>query len=383
MKRAGAILGIVLLCSIEFAQELQHEAVTINVEVPVRVFKGTNFVNDLTLHDFELYEDGVLQHIEALYLIRETKVERGDLSKEAENKAAKFYSPRTKRNFVIMFEITEYLPRVGDAIDYFFNDVLLPDDTLAVVTPRKNYKFNAESFERWSKSEIAEQLKSRLKQDAVLSSREYKSLLRDFKSLKRTFFPPDLMDLKTQMLLEIFRNIKSLTYFNQKNACAFADYLKELEGQKHVFFFYQKNLIPIPPELDDYDKFELFPDIALNTNAVRDAFSGASITCHFLYIPDAPRDDEGFKQSEFGGWIDTSAEIFRGFTEMSDATGGLSISSINAEFSFKQAMTASENYYVLFYTPKDYKSDGKFRKIKVKIKGKNYKVLHRAGYLAD
>jgi len=46
-------------------------------------------------------------------------------------------------------------------------------------------------------------------------------------------------------------------------------------------------------------------------------------------------------------------------------------------------MEASENYYLIYYKPKDYKSDGKFKKIKVKIKGKNYRVLHRAGYIAD
>ncbi len=61
----------------------------------------------------------------------------------------------------------------------------------------------------------------------------------------------------------------------------------------------------------------------------------------------------------------------------------MTISSRQPEFSFKQAMEASENYYLIYYKPKDYKSDGKFKKIKVKIKGKNYRVLHRAGYIAD
>jgi len=67
---------------------------------------------------------------------------------------------------------------------------------------------------------------------------------------------------------------------------------------------------------------------------------------------------------------------------MADATGGLTISSRSPEFSFQQAMEASENYYLIYYQPKDYKSDGKFKKIKVKIKGKHYRVLHRAGYIA-
>jgi len=34
-------------------------------------------------------------------------------------------------------------------------------------------------------------------------------------------------------------------------------------------------------------------------------------------------------------------------------------------------------------TPKNYMADGKFKKIEVKVKGKKYKVTHRAGYIAD
>ena len=68
---------------------------------------------------------------------------------------------------------------------------------------------------------------------------------------------------------------------------------------------------------------------------------------------------------------------------MAKASGGFAESSSNPDYLFKKAVDASENYYLLYYTPKSYKSDGKFRNIKVKIKGKNYRVLHRAGYLAD
>ncbi len=46
--------------------------------------------------------------------------------------------------------------------------------------------------------------------------------------------------------------------------------------------------------------------------------------------------------------------------------------SSNLFAAFKKAADASESYYLLYYTPKDYKSDGK-----------KYRVLHRAGYLAD
>lgn len=39
--------------------------------------------------------------------------------------------------------------------------------------------------------------------------------------------------------------------------------------------------------------------------------------------------------------------------------------------------------YLLYYSPKDYQTDGKFRNIKVRVKGKSYRVNYRAGYIAD
>ncbi|MBU1338391.1 MAG: hypothetical protein KKD56_04925, partial [Acidobacteria bacterium] len=36
--------------------QLQHEAVAVNIEVPTRVYRGEDFVDDLTIDDFELTE---------------------------------------------------------------------------------------------------------------------------------------------------------------------------------------------------------------------------------------------------------------------------------------------------------------------------------------
>jgi hypothetical protein len=47
----------------KIAQELQHKTGAVNIEVPVRVFKGGTFIDNLTIEDFEVYEDGFLQNI--------------------------------------------------------------------------------------------------------------------------------------------------------------------------------------------------------------------------------------------------------------------------------------------------------------------------------
>jgi len=51
--------------------------------------------------------------------------------------------------------------------------------------------------------------------------------------------------------------------------------------------------------------------------------------------------------------------------------------------SFQRAAISSESYYLLYYAPKNYKADGKFKRIKVKVRGKNFRITHRAGYFAN
>lgn len=176
MKR---IAFLTVFCAVSLAlspQELQHEAVAINVEVPVRVFKGDLFVDNLTIKDFELYEDSILQRIEAVYLVKKTEIKREETEMKKEE-ARKRFSPEVSRNFVMMFEITDYFPQIKEALDYFFKNIITPVDTLVVVTPVKTYRFNRKSFEVASKEEIADQLNNKLRKDIILGSRDYKKLI--------------------------------------------------------------------------------------------------------------------------------------------------------------------------------------------------------------
>jgi len=73
LKKHTIIFALLVFGLTPFAQEIQEEAVAINIEVPVRVFKGKTFIDNLTIEDFEIYEDGILQKTEAVYLINKTK----------------------------------------------------------------------------------------------------------------------------------------------------------------------------------------------------------------------------------------------------------------------------------------------------------------------
>jgi hypothetical protein len=80
---------------------------------------------------------------------------------------------------------------------------------------------------------------------------------------------------------------------------------------------------------------------------------------------------------------ESSTDVYAAFTEMARASGGFMASSANPHSLFQKAINSSENYYLLYYAPKDYVSDGKFKSIDVRVKDRDCKVIHRLGYFAN
>ena len=376
-------------------QQLQHEAIAVNIEVPVRVFTKGKFVEELRLDDFEVYEDGVLQKIEALYLIKKKVIEREETELDQKT-ARRIYLPEVSRTFVLVFEMTDYFPQIEETLAYFFENVFLPDDSLYVVTPQKTYSFKKEFWDKVPRNVIVDQLKTKLSKDIYLASREIKSMTRELESYSMQIKDdPELSDIIQEAASTVLRRIKDYRYFDEKKLMDFKERIKNFEGQKYVFLFYQKNVIPVPSNIGVPDDVER-PPIPFSVERVKKAFSSSSITINFIFVTKTdqfnldvyrmnPAEQQpGLDPSTLGiHLVDQSEEIFSAFREMADATGGISDSSANVAASFERAAIASENYYLLYYTPKAYKSDGKFKTIKVRVKGKDYRITHRAGYIAD
>jgi hypothetical protein len=382
-------LGFVFLILFLSGQEIQEQAIAINVEVPVRVYDGNEFVDNLGIDDFELYEEAVLQKIEAIYLINKASIKRSEEKKE--------YSPKTSRTFFILFEITEYAPKILDATDYFIRNVVLPTDNLFLITPLRSYEIKNDILRTAPKSEIVRQLNGILRRDAWIGNSDYRSIMTDLIGLARALSADvDILDEYseeeyTQMTLEryeiLLNRLESLRKVDRKKLMAFAEYLKKQEGQKFVLIFYQREFLPqLTPQ--DFNRLVgsfkvltlfgyFFRDLLIDIEKVKQIFSDSSITIHFLFLTKPYEHIPGIIMQEH------SEDMFVTFREMARATAGITASSSSPEYLFQQASNSIENYYLLYYSPKNYKTDGKFKNIEVKVKEKRYEITHRSGYMAN
>ncbi len=382
----GGILGALLTGAPDASGQVavppqQHESVVVNIEVPVRVLRKDVFVDELTLADFEVYENGVRQPLEAVYLIKNKEVLR-----EEKLPGASPPAPQKVRNYVLYLDLKEHVPKIEEALDYFFRDVLGDKDALFVVTPAKTYKFRSEYLARVPRPQIAEKLKDILRTDIALGNSRYRNLMIDFYKLEDEEFPPELADVKENLLFEQAKEIRDLTELTEERVMAFADILKALDGEKHVFLIFQREVLPAHVFTDDRQA-ELVKAVGFDVAKIKRHFSDASITVHCLYITKRPT--FALRDLFRGGSVaatqiqDLSSDVYASFRQMAAATGGLSESTSNPSFALKQAAEASGNYYLLYYRPLAYRADGRFQEIEVRVKGEGLKVTHRLGYVAD
>ena len=153
----------------ENQKDIQEQAIAINIEVPTRVYDGNKFVDNLSIKDFVIYEDGKKQKVDAVYLIKERAIKRKEIVEEEDltkkEELEKKVSPEEQRHFIFVFDLLEYLPQINEVIDYFFQNVMQPSDTVQVFTPVGNYRLTPESIKAKTKIEMADSLKNIVKKN--------------------------------------------------------------------------------------------------------------------------------------------------------------------------------------------------------------------------
>jgi len=201
---------------------------------------------------------------------------------------------------------------------------------------------------------------------------------------------------------------------------ALARFLDGVPGRKNLIWFsssFPVTMIPQPdqsqhanrPNTDDLREFgtrmrqtanllnsskiAVYP---VSAEGVMSEHGGAAETMH-------PTDQEG--QTDSAGQTDTNglpsgrqtacmecylhesgarAEKIMSMERLAEETGGRAFFNTNGlDGAAQKAIADGAHYYTLIYTPTNQKSDGSYRKIKVKLSDSKYRLEYRRGYYAD
>ncbi len=397
------VAGLAILATLSpAAQEKTTPLPSKSAAVPivVRVFDGDRFVSDLGLKDFEIDEAGMAVLPQALVLVRKDRIERKE--------GAANFPLDVSRRLVLLFEMTEYHSKIPEALGFLFGTELLATDTLDIQTPIRSYRLSRTALAAKPKATLARELSDIVRKDIIEGGMAYNSALRDLKRAVRqiggvgrtglsdtegevedgTSLEQQLMDYS-----EHLQQMETLRAVDETKLVGFARMMKNLSGQKLVFFVYQREFRPeiSPQTLDklvmaNQDRPDilaalqtLFPfykrPINMDRGPVMQAFADSGMDFHFLFMNRQPERISGINMRE------QSEDVFKALSGAAEATGGDTDTSQNPAASLAKALKASESSYILFYTPSTSAPPGTFISLKVRVKGKNYRIVHRSGYL--
>jgi len=373
------------------------------VTVAVRVLDGPRFVGGLAASDFEVLADGVAQNVDALAEVDGNAVVRTEGGPAA--------PPATARRFYLLFQMYEYNPKVSDALRYFFNNALLPGDTLEVQTSQKNYMLTPQAFAQKPKNVLAREMDEILRRDINRGNFVYKELVRELRRLVQGIegtTPVAGGDEASGAMVSLFgmeqmmnqyrdslAKLEALQTVDQAKIIAFARALKKQDGRKFVFLFYQQEYRPeISPQVlnalidtnqdnqtilaDLHELFQVYHrNLAYDVKAVVEAYCDSGADVNFLFMKRTPEKLGGITMRE------QSEDVFTLFSRIAAATGGISETTQNPAAEVRDALATAEKYYLLSFRPVPAATAGAFRSLAVRVSGKTYKVLSRQGFIAD
>ncbi len=373
------------------------------VEVRVRVTSDGRFLDDLSLADFGLLEDGQAQTIGSLALVRNGRIAR-------EEGIASVRVPPA-RSYTLLFQLVDWDPKLMEAVDYLFGSVVKPGDSLALVTPFKPYHLQRDALAQRTPEELSKSMKDVLRKDVLRGNGEYRDLISELRRLSRAIgggsgATQDDIDADpttdaeggfgVEMQIDRYRaalmKMEGIRLVDEKKLLAFAGSLQPVAGQKTVVLFYQREFRPeISPTAmtrlmslyqdnpqilgNLMDLFQLYKrERTFDVDKVKKAFAAAGIDFHFIFM-------EKKNQRVFGATMrEQSEDTYPGFVEIAKATGGTADSSSNPAKAFKHAADTSASYYLLSYVPAGVEIGAAFRQIDVSVKRAGCLVTNPLGY---
>jgi hypothetical protein len=395
----GSCLAAILIVS-AFATDAGRGARVDRIPVAVRVLDNGQFVSDLTLADFEIVESGMPVQPEALFLVRKNTVEHRE--------GWEGPSPDFSRRLVILFQLTDYHTKIPEALNFLFGEELVTGDSLDIQTPMRNYRLTPAALAAKAPGVLARELSDIVKKDIGQGGMAYKSALRNLRRLVRSIGGSTLggvsdadedtdfgSSLEQQLMqyADYLGKMETMRAIDEAKLLDFAGGMKTTPGQKHVFFVYQREFRPeiSPQSLDNLvmanqDRpdilahvqtlFQMYSrPLGLSSQRLGRAFSDSGMRFNFLYMNREPERISGIYLRE------QSEDVFKALSQVAKATGGVFDSSQNPAQSIIAALKASESAYYLYYTPSAAAPPGTFFDISVKVKGRDYRVEHRSGYL--
>jgi hypothetical protein len=363
------------------------------VEVPVRVFKGHDFVPDLTKEDFEVFENGIPQEITG-FEARSRTIDKGKGNLGREDPEI-----RKSRTFILIFNVYDYSEAIGKAVDYFFDNVFRIGDRLVTIIEDKSIENCPENAWAICIKDYLARYKALARTDIWKAFRNLEeraqSLVALLTGAGATDYPDDIGQAIGQYIAQyqqVWNDYRRRMF--DVDLDFYRSVIRSLERTDNELWaicFQQRDLFPRVRSQSRLDR-ELgarlegdtlirsrFAELnrsfdiskTLPAEKISGLFAEANITFHLLIFKSGSLSSDVSQHLELQ---DVNSDYVDLLSRISRKTGGLTFSSNNVLDGLRLASAKEDRYYLLVYQPKEHAGD-KERRIEVKVKQEGADVV--------
>jgi hypothetical protein len=358
----------------------QQKVTVTAVEVPVRVLLKGEVIRDLTKEDFEVFQNGIKQEITKFEI-----VSRRIASAEEDSSLQEKPKP-SKRLFLLIFNIFDYNRTIGEAIDYFFEDVFQPGDQLVVLAEGR--VLNVEQTKNPEKltANLKESLRIFKSISTFSSLNSFRELENEAETLLRSFRgDAGLLGSMYPYVNQFLDNYKRIwdEYRNQFLASDLALHqnvvarIKPFNGEKWAICFQQREMFPkiknvsrLELEIQNWLGNQIEPQAQVRArliqtkqqelqrsfdftdnipvDALSNLFLDAGITYHLILVESGRTVlAQDFELKE------VSQDYENDLKAISRSTGGYLGFSNQVSQALQEAASTEDYHYLLVYSPKE------------------------------
>lgn len=254
----------------------------------------------------------------------------------------------TGNNYVFIFQVTRYDLNIDEAVDFIFNNIIKPKDSLTIFTPVKSYSFSKNTRKTQPKEKLIDVTKKVLKRDITIGTADYNRMVENMAQLIREIGDPSGTDPSKVIIgstglqgatiknilvnyRQLLDNIKNQRKLNESFFLGLAQAFKKIKGKNYLYILYQKELRPIPRNslISDlkgiqeirFDVMSLFEtgidEDIMDVEKVGQAMKDGAVTVNFIYINLKIGKGMSTELKEF------STDIYNAFSKLAKATGGI------------------------------------------------------------
>lgn len=394
-------------------KKIVEKVIVENIEIPVRVFQGTQPVGGLKKEDFRLYLNGKPKEINGFYEVKKKLADDSSRDSGSPPGPQHIAPPRL---FVLIYNLSTYTQDLTSRLNTLFQRIIRPNDHIIVITNN----FFITEFEVMNEDKAKDKILKvldkeiqKLKQELILFENELRSIAAVLKSRLQDS-DGVIAQNPTPILYDFFVNYQFILEDIKEKYLSIpldqyikiSEYLRSQEGEKWVINFYQLGRLPLLDNLGEINRIisrlgddgsnsnplgeagetpqeirQVIQDFyhnfinkvkmidSLFVNDIGKAFINSGATFHTqLLSPLARSFSTDFKYET----ITTESEnILR---QLSKLTGGSVLSSNRTEKFVKDITTKEDISYVLTYVPNTGKKRKK-PKVNIKINNNNYRVV--------